>query len=47
MWYNSWMIKEAVKPMMYSLMVLGVGIWGLWLFAKITYKMHMRKLKNK
>ena len=46
MWCNPWIIKEAVRPIICTLVALDVLYWGLWAFAKITYKLHkMGKIK--
>ena len=40
MWCNPWIIKEAVEPLMIGLGLIGAGALGLYIFAKVTYKMH-------
>lgn len=40
MWCNPWELKEAIKPLVYGLTIFGAGVWSLWAFAKITYKLH-------
>lgn len=40
MWCDPWIIKEMVRPVIYVLCGIGVSVGCLYMFAKVTYKMH-------
>ena len=48
MWCNSWILKDFVGYFIKAACVFGGIYWTLYGFAKITYKIHKKRmLKNK
>lgn len=48
MWCNPWLLKNILGAGIKMLCVGGGIYWSLYAFAKITYKLHIKKInKNK
>ena len=47
MWCNPWELKEIIRPLVVGGCVAGLVVLSLYVFAKITYKIHKRNNKKK
>ena len=45
MWANSWVLKDVFSIIFKMLIVGGAIYFGMYAFAKITYKIHKLRIK--